>query len=243
MDDSPFVPNSAVLPRWAAIVALCAFFAAGCGGQAVSSPELSRWGESTTELPSAPTPQEPTVVQAPSIHEGDVWIDRIRGTDHRFVVGTIKSDGTTFVNEWGNQIVTTRDWNVKTYRSLTFADAPPTNYDPPMEWFSFPLEPGKEWKMTSHWRTPDLSLSGTTVVIGKVGDWEEIAVPAGNFHALRVDLTNRVFGRLGTADEIDITYWWVPDVNRWVKYFYRGTEEGSVDAEMISYKPATAAAQ
>ncbi len=242
MNESPLVLNSAALRLWTAIVFLFALLAAGCAGpQVETAPELGRWGESTTEMPPAQGPREPAVVQAPSINEGDVWIDRIRGADHRFVVGTIKKDGTTFINEWGNQIVTTRDLNVKTYRSLTFADAPPTNYDPPMEWFSFPLEPGQEWKMTSHWLTPDLSLGGTTVVSGKVGNWEDITVPAGNFHALRVDVTNRVFGRLGTGGENDITYWWVPDVNRWVKYHYRGTVEGTVDAEMVSYQPAKAA--
>ncbi len=225
----------------AAVVAFCAFFVAGCAAQVGSNPELGRWGETTTEIPPAPSPREPIVVQAPSIQEGDVWIDRIRGADHRFVVGTIKKDGTTFINEWGNQIVTTRELNIRTYRSLTFADAPPTNYDPAMEWFSFPLEPGKEWNMTSHWLTPDISLGGTTVVSGKVGNWEDITVPAGTFHALRVDVTNRVFGRLGTGEEVDLTYWWVPDLNRWVKYHYRGTVEGTVDAEMVSYNPAKAA--
>jgi len=244
MDVFWLVRNGTAPRVWAAILALCTFFAAGCAGQQVeATPELGRWGETTSEMSSAPGPEEPTVVQAPSIHEGDIWIDRIRGTEHRFVVGTIKTDGTTFINEWGNQIVTTRELNVKTYRSLTFADAPPTNYDPPLEWFSFPLEPGKEWKMTSHWLTPDLSLGGTTVVSGKAGNWENITVPGGNFHALRVDVSNRVFGRLGTANEIDITYWWVPDVNRWVKYRYRGTVEGTVDAELVSYQPAKAAAR
>jgi hypothetical protein len=244
MDESPIVRNSAALRLWAVIAVLFTLFAAGCGGQQVqTAPELSRWGETSTEMPPAEGPQEPTIVQAPSTDEGDIWIDRIRGTDHRFVVGSIKKDGTTFINEWGNQIVTTRDLNVKTYRSLTFADAPPTNYDPPMNWFAFPLEPGKQWTMTSHWLTPDLSLGGTTVVSGKAGNWEDITVPAGKYHALRVDIANRVFGRQGAADEIDITYWWVPDVNRWVKYWYRGTVEGTVDAEMVSYQPAKAAAQ
>jgi hypothetical protein len=146
-----------------------------------------------------------------------------------------------YVDEWGNQLRTTRDWNVLTYRSLTFADAPPTNYDPPEQWFAFPLEPGKTWNLTSRWHTPDLSLAGTTVVDGKVGNWEDVVVPAGTFHALRVDIANRVFGRLGFADEIDITYWWAPQVNRWVKYWYRGTAEGTVLAALVAYRPATPA--
>ena len=208
----------------------------GCPAQQ-PQPELSRWGESSVQEPSAPAAVE-TPASAPAIQEGDVWIDRIGGKDKRFVVGAIKPDGTMFVDEWGNQMRTTRELNVLTYRSLTFADAPPTNYDPAMQWFAFPLEPGKTWNLTSHWQTPDYSLSGTTVVEGKVGKWEDVIVPAGTYHALRVDISNRVFGRLGAADEIDITYWWVPDINRWVKYWYRGTAEGTVTAQLVGYQPA-----
>ncbi len=215
---------------------------AGCATAPESQPELSKWGESSTELPSAPAAVE-TPAPAPTFHSGDIWIDRIGNKDKRFVVGAIDRDGASFVDEWGNQMRTTPEWNVLTYRSLTFADAPPTNYDPAMQWFSFPLEPGKQWNMTSRWQTPDLSLAGTTVVEGKVGNWEDVAVPAGKFHALRVDITNRVFGRMGTADEIDITYWWVPEVNRWVKYYYRGTTEGTVLSEMVGYQPANGAHQ
>ena len=218
------------------LLLICAALA-GCASPPVSEPELSRWGQSSTEVPNAPHALE-TPAAAPAIHEGDVWIDRIGHADKRFVVGAIEKSGAAFVNEWGNQMRTTSAWNVLTYRSLTFADAPPTHYDPALQWFSFPLEPGKAWNMTTHWQTPDFSLSGTTVVDGKVGNWEDVAVPAGTFHALRVDITNRVFGRLGAADEIDITYWWVPDVNRFVKYYYRGTTEGTVLAEMVAYQPA-----
>jgi hypothetical protein len=219
-----------------AVSLFCAIIA-GCSSPPVSQPELSDWGEGTVQIPNPPQALE-TPAAAPTINEGDLWIDRIRGADKRFIVGAIKPDGTVFVDEWGNQMRTTPDLNVLTYRSLTFADAPPTNYDPAMQWFEFPLEPGKTWSMTAHWQTPDFSLAGTTVVEGTVDGWEDVVVPAGTFHALKVNISNRVFGRLGTADEIDITYWWVPSVNRWVKYYYRGTTEGTVTAEMVSYQPA-----
>ncbi|HEY6420163.1 MAG TPA: hypothetical protein VIX59_14280 [Candidatus Binataceae bacterium] len=178
---------------------------------------------------------------APTVHAGDLWTDKLREGIHDFKVDSVKEDGSMAVDEWGNQIVTTSDWNILTWRSLTYGDTPPTNYQPALQLFPFPLTPGKHWSETSQYHTPDMSVSGKNIVEGKVGDWGQVTVPAGTYRALRVDTHDRVIGRGGAADEIDLTYWYVPEVNRWVKYSYRGTAEGSIDAEMVSYHPAAAA--
>jgi hypothetical protein len=208
--------------------------AAGCAIAPETPPaDIAPWSDSTKSTDaehSAPAP-------APSIHAGDQWTDRLMGGDRKFIVGAAKTDGTYFVDQWGNQTATTADLNVKTWRSLTSTDASPKYFDPPMKWFDFPLEPGKKWHQTSKWSDPAESKSGTIVTNAIVGQWEKIAVPAGTYEALRVDVACRMSGRGDTADQITLSYWWVPSVNRFVKYSYRGSS-GAVDAELISYQPA-----
>lgn len=192
--------------------------------------------------PAAPAPAAASAsgeaANAPEIHEGDVWVDRLRGGDKQFKVDAIRPDGTVSVNEWGNQIATDRDWNILTYRSLSEESAPATNYSKPLTIFPFPLTPGKTWKEEVKWQVPDLSLPGKTEVEGKLGNWEDVTVPAGTFHAIRGEVTNRVIGREGAHDQISITYWYAPKVNRFVKYRYESNTEGTYDAELVSYKPA-----
>ena len=80
-------------------------------------------------------------------------------------------------------------------------------------------------------------MYGTEDVRGKVIGWEQVAVPAGTFKALRVELRDRIVGTGGVYNLVTLTYWYVRDVNRFVKYSYRSVYEGAVDAEMVSYKP------
>lgn len=175
---------------------------------------------------------------APEIHEGDVWIDKVRGANKQYKVDSVNSDGTVAVSEWGNNIVTDKNWNILTYRSLSEEGAPPTNYSKALIIYPFPLTPGKTWNEEAKWQVPDLSLPGKTEVEGKLGNWEDVTVPAGTFHAIRGHVSCRVIGREGAHDQVDITYWYAPKVNRFVKYQYVSNTEGNWDAELVSYKPA-----
>jgi hypothetical protein len=64
------------------------------------------------------------------------------------------------------------------------------------------------------------------------------AVPAGTFHALRVDVTIRGMGRLGCNDTTYITYWYARECNRFVKLHFGNENQGILDAGMVSYKRA-----
>jgi hypothetical protein len=149
----------------------------------------------------------------------------------------VDDDGLFVVDEWGNQIRTDKNWNLLTYRSVTFADAPPTHWKKPLIWFKFPLSPGKTWAQSAHWETPALDVAGTEEVRGKVIGWETVKVPAGSYKALRVEIRDRIIGSGGVYDLVTLTYWYVPEVNRFVKYSYSSIYEGAVDAQMVSYKP------
>jgi hypothetical protein len=69
------------------------------------------------------------------------------------------------------------------------------------------------------------------VLQGKVGEWEQVAVPAGTFHALRVDVTIRGIGRLGWNNTTYITYWYSPECNRFVKLHLGDENQGIIEAE------------
>ena len=75
---------------------------------------------------------------------------------------------------------------------------------------------------------------------GKVIGWEDVQVPAGNFHALKVEVNSRYYGKGGMADDATLIFWYSPQINRFVKFDYRSIYEGELLAEMVSYHPARA---
>jgi hypothetical protein len=89
--------------------------------------------------------------------------------------------------------------------------------------FQFPLSPGLQYSAAWEMRRP---RAGAFHVrherkVNVVG-WEDIEVPAGKFRALKVQADGhfRRFDRLA-SDEARNTYWYVPQVKRWVKHVYQ----------------------
>ena len=177
------------------------------------------------------------VAGPPSIELGDVWIDRLSSGDQEYRVLSAVANGVLY-SMWGSQQRSDSQWNPIVTRSLTESKDPPLIYARPLLVFPFPLIPGKSWSDETRWQIPDLSLTGRSVLAGKVGEWEEVTVPAGTFHALRVDVRIRGIGRGGWNDTTYITYWYAPECNRFVKLHYGDENQGIVEAEMVSYKPA-----
>ena len=121
-------------------------------------------------------------------------------------------------------------------------------FSPYLPVFKFPLEVGKVWAQHYDWQRMDLGDGnsgpetwaesrerkasgrpnhGSTRVEGKVLGWEEISVPAGIFTALKIELksphyagpeTRRIFGKAELFGGLLETYWYVPEVKRFVKY-------------------------
>ena len=176
---------------------------------------------------------------APTIHEGDTWLDKVKGADKAFKIDSIGSDGTVELNQWGAQMETDQNWNTIKYRSLVEESAPPIVYAKPLPIYPFPLTPGKTWKEEVRWQIPDQSLSGKSEVEGKLGAWQDVTVPAGTFHAIEGEVNVRTIGRGGLGDSTTITYWYAPQVNRFVKYKIESNQEGEIDADLVAYKPAS----
>ena len=113
--------------------------------------------------------------------------------------------------------------------------------------FSFPLEVGKTWRLEFTEQNPSpQKLRETDTLPYKVVGWEDVTVPAGKFHALKIEsegrwtadvaprvLNGAVVARQGSAlsqtTEARVVrgvrvsgryykcFWYAPEVKRWVK--------------------------
>jgi len=111
----------------------------------------------------------------------------------------------------------------------------------------FPLTVGASYKLdwfvdTPHTGHPALSETGSHKRTVKVAGWEEIAVPAGKFRALRVEAEGRYeAGRAsGLVREV---FWYVPEIKRWAKHTYdvtrlsmKGSYRDRGGEELVEFK-------
>jgi hypothetical protein len=226
------------LARLAVAGVICiAMTVVGCAAS-VAHPSPTTNNPSVVPAKAAGMDSDRAQIGKPALHSGDVWVDRIQGNDREFRIEDIH-DGTMDVSFWGTEMTTDDAFNIIMYRSLTQSSSEPTKSDKPGIWFAFPLYPGKTWGDKYNWE-----LLGAAPARGKAEDhgsvlgWEEVTVPAGVFRALKVVVLSRYYGAGGYSDDSTLTFWYVPEVNRFVKFDYRDTYDGAVLAELVSYKPS-----
>ena len=89
--------------------------------------------------------------------------------------------------------------------------------------WQFPLSPGRQYPAAWEIRRPRAGAfhvrhERKVTVVG----WEDIEVPAGKFRALKVQADGH-FRRFDkpASDEARNTFWYVPQVKRWVKALYQ----------------------
>ena len=161
-----------------------------------------------------------------------------RAPDREFRIESIH-DGKMDVSFWGAEMVTDPALNIFVYRSLTESSSEPSVSSKAGIWFAFPLYPGKTWEDGYDWEIRGAApVKGKAEDRGKVVGWEDVQVPAGTFHALKVEVNSRYYGKGGMADDATLTYWYSPQINRFVKFDYRSAYEGALLAEMVSYHPS-----
>lgn len=193
----------------------------------------------TDAVPAKTSPSDSgmTQIEKPTLHSGDVWVDRIQGEDREFRIEDIHN-GSMQVNFWGAEMTTDDAFNVVTFRSLTQSSSEPIVSDKPGIWFAFPLYPGKTWSDKYNWELLGAApAKGKAEDHGSVSGWEDVTVPAGTFHALKVVVVSRYYGAGGYNDESTLTYWYAPEVRRFVKFDYRDIYDGPLLAELVAYKP------
>lgn len=183
--------------------------------------------------------REPGAVPKPLVKSGDWW--SYRRTDlsgkrasYQFDVAVTfakgdaiyglmtrdgKADDATWTSEW-NQ-VTRADGSVIPSSSRIFR---------------FPLESGSryaaQYELLRH-RYGTLRRAGVESRI-QVSGWEEVVVPAGSFRALKVV----AMGEYRRADlilhgDLTDTFWYVPDIKRWVKYTHQERNRHGVVSDYV----------
>lgn len=201
----------------------------GCAST-VSPPEAA----TKVPAPSLDAGSSADGAQAPTLHEGDTWVDDLgAGVKKEMVIRKVGANTLT-TDQWGSTQVTDLAENpTEGYQwSSNQGDFPlPFSYKPAVDFFDYPLYPGKTWSQHYQWKEVAGTVWGNGTCEGKVVGWETVTVPAGTFKALRVDVITR-----GVNFDYDLTYWYSPDVSRFVKL----TTSTGFKAELVSYHPAGA---
>jgi hypothetical protein len=200
--------------KGAAAVAL--FFAFGaCFAQTALKPDVKvddRWVYRSTDRRMKP----PT----------SVYEIRVSFVDARAIHAVIERQGSrkesdaTWSSEW-NAVVLPDEGVVEVEKGM----------------FQFPLSPGRQYAAAWDMRRPRAGAfhvrhERSVTVVG----WEDVEVPAGKFRALKLQADGhyRRFDR-PAADEARNTYWYVPQVKRWVKHVYRDATLETVE-ELYFYR-------
>lgn len=116
-------------------------------------------------------------------------------------------------------------------------------FNPHTGWFRFPLQVGNSHKASYELIAPKTNARWRTERDVKVVGWEEIAVPAGRFRALKIVSE-------GHSQSLDNTFmsgtsrneiWYVPEVKRWVKITLESRPKGRsggefTGEELVDYK-------
>ena len=101
----------------------------------------------------------------------------------------------------------------------------------------FPLSVGDEWTEQLEFRRALLGpVQGKTTFHIKAVGWEEVAVPAGRFRALRLEASGRG-ERYDVSSEfsVSVTAWYAPEVSRYIKSLFK-TSGGNRGYELTSYR-------
>lgn len=180
-------------------------------------------------------------IKAPSVEVGDKWVYKGRRSPVvEDLVTRIEGDVITVQRTYDQDpssmqtLTYTLEWNelsgVVASSNRAFKDSPAgTN-------FSFPLALGMEWKSEIKRSLPTADTLHTRE--SKVVAVEEVTVPAGTFKAHKVEVKTKwrsvntdPYGNPRAQGAYDQTYWYVPEINRFVKHF----EDGTSRLELIEY--------
>lgn len=198
---------------------------------------------------------DPAVVDKPRVAVGDTWTykSEIRaGGRARALTETFEVSGVTgnrlhvvvlrkFEGDAGGEpieadMVFSEDWNVMITGNR--GARPSAIMRPSTAMLKFPMKVGESHPSDYDMETlPDGNLvrhRRATKVVG----WEDIAVPAGKFRALRIEAEGTVqVAKKPKPGRTMVTLWWAPEVKRWVKLEQDFGPNGQ-SQELVSYKLA-----
>jgi hypothetical protein len=181
---------------------------------AVPAPPAASPEQPATQLPSTasgepptPTNSPATQVPAPPIAVGDTYV-----YESKAVGSAASQPGATLVTRRtvtavGRRIAMSSlslssrngkprtlyfdgEWNLLSVRNPSGSGL---DYTPPLQYYDFPLFPGKTWEQATTERNTKTGATREHVLSGTVRGWEQVSVPAGTFRGLKVELRTELF--------------------------------------------------
>ncbi len=197
-----------------------------------------------TLIPSASAADLPTKADRPVIKVGDTWTYiKSVGTNTStatYKVITIQPGGGYEVEVQSSSKGT---WTEKNDPNGNVMEDGSSLYAPSREIFRFPLEAGKLYSGAEFTRKSknDPTVNFTLQPRVKSITPEKVVVKAGTFNTLKVEveLPYEGRGRHGSnySSRVDDTYWYSPEVGRWIKRHYNDLKNPGLEAwELESFK-------
>ena len=200
----------------------------------------------------------PAAIQKPEVREGDRWtywaMDYFTNLPwYAFQVEVTYAAGDAIVGvirkgqETPADAAWTSSWNATLSPEGTI-------FNPNEALLRFPMDVGATYAVT--WDTEleqyssrgggQLTLSGHHECTIAIKGWEDVVVPAGTFHVLRIEADGS-YSRSGTGAfqpvaRHKLTIWYAPEINRWVKrtneYYSNSGKRRWDGEELLRYEPA-----
>jgi hypothetical protein len=193
-------------------------------------------------FPLVCTAQADAAVAKPEVKVGDRWI--YRRTDHRLKPPVFVYEmRVTFVDSraihavlarQGEQRESDATWTPE-WNGVVSVDEGVVELDGGL--LQFPLSIGRAYQAAWQIRRPRVGAFHVRHERAvRVMGWEEIAVPAGKFRALKVEAEG-LYRRLDASksDWARNTVWYVPEVKRWVKSSYEDAF-GLIGEELVYFR-------
>lgn len=179
-------------------------------------------------------------VASPIIEVGEKWVFKGRNNPIvEDVVTKIENGNITVQRTYNNDtktmhyLVFTPDWNEIVAR---IGDGREFKDNPVGVTFKFPLAVGMEWK--SEARRTLANRGSIQSRVSRVEAIDSVTVPAGTFQAYKIVATTKwvsentdSYGSPRAQGAYDQTYWYAPEINRYVKVF----EDGTTRLELVEY--------
>jgi len=199
-------------------------------------------------LTSLPRADDTSPMPRPEVNVGDCWTFNSTNVLNRgpvgeyescvtlvkedliFTVAKRKSDGREF------DLAYTSEWGVS--GSITGSVS-----TPPIRFLQFPLFIGKTYsnEYETHSFEPQEYQSKTKLECN-VNGWDDVSVPAGKFHALKINCAGTYVGtgRSTGWGRVSGTFWYAPEVKRYVKWRYGNVNAEPRGDELVSFHLAKA---
>ena len=197
-----------------------------------------------TFIPSSYAADLPAKVDRPAIKVGDTWTyTKSVGTNTRTSTSKVVNIQPGGGYQVEVQSSSSGTWMEKYDPNGNLVEDGASIFSPSREVFRFPLEVGKlysasEYSMKSR-KDPTLDITSRAEIKSITQD--KVVVKAGTFNALKIDVEIPYQGKghngRSVSNRVVETYWYSPEVGRWVKRNYNDLGNKGLEAwERESFK-------